>query len=115
MFRHGLPGRVKIFGDGVRRHCLDRDQRNDRSSRRVRYGLKNISFHKLGRKYATKRLRVSSATEWFRKFFFWFGSLGLSLPKRVLSILEACAELRSLGPRRMDTLVRDPGLRAIVL
>jgi len=34
-----------MLRDRIRRHCLQRDQGDDRSPRRVSYGLKNVSFH----------------------------------------------------------------------
>lgn len=58
-----------MFGDSVRSHRLYRHERNDRPSRRVSYRLKNVSFHINEQEYATKRLRMSSATERFRKTF----------------------------------------------
>lgn len=67
MFRNSLPASVEMLGNSVRRHRLYRYQRNDRSPRRVSYGLENISFHDFGQKYETKRLQMSSATERFRK------------------------------------------------
>src|SRR5258706_4144888 len=67
MFRNRLPTSVEMLGNSIRRHRLDRDQRNDRPACRVGYGLENISFHDYEKEYATKRLRMSSATERFRE------------------------------------------------
>src|SRR5437868_5569412 len=71
MFRNRLPASVEMLGNNVRRHRLDGDQRNDRPPRRISYGLENVSFH-YEQEYATKRLHMSSATERFRKSFFFF-------------------------------------------
>jgi len=60
-----LPRRVKILGDRIRRHRLNRYQRNDRPPRRISYGLKNVSFHINEQQYATIQLHMSSATERF--------------------------------------------------
>ena len=57
-----------MLRNSIRRHCLNRNQRNDRPPCRVSYGLENISFHNFEQEYATKRLRMSNATERFRKF-----------------------------------------------
>lgn len=70
MLGNGLPRRLKILRNRIRRHGLYRDERNDRPSRRVGYGLENVSFHNYEQQYATKRLHVSSATERFRELFF---------------------------------------------
>lgn len=44
----------------VRRHRLQRDQRDDRPPRRVGYCLENVSFHDHEAHYATKRLRMQA-------------------------------------------------------
>ena len=56
-----------MLRNSIRRHRLQRDQRNDGPPRRVSYGLENVSFHDYKQEYATKRLRMSSATERFRE------------------------------------------------
>ena len=65
MFRNRLPAGVKMLRNSIRRHRLQRDQRNDRPPRRISYGLENISFHNFEQEYATKQLHMSSATERF--------------------------------------------------
>jgi hypothetical protein len=72
MLGNGLSRGIKMLGDRIGRHCLQRDQRNDRPPCRVGYGLENISFHCLDEECATKRLQNASATERFRKFFTFF-------------------------------------------
>src|SRR5215468_6712564 len=67
MLGNGLSRGVKMLGDRVGGHCLERYQRNDRPPRRVGYGLKNVSSHDLILDYATKRLQIASATERFQK------------------------------------------------
>jgi hypothetical protein len=53
-----LSRRIKMLGDRIGRHCLHRDQGNDRPPCRVGYGLKNISFHYLDEENATNRLQM---------------------------------------------------------
>jgi hypothetical protein len=50
MLGNGLSCGIKMLGDRIGRHCLQRDQRNDRPPCRVGYGLENISFHYLDEK-----------------------------------------------------------------
>jgi hypothetical protein len=47
VFGNGLPRRVKMLGERIWRHSLQGDQGYNCPSRRVGYGLKNVSSHDL--------------------------------------------------------------------
>jgi hypothetical protein len=57
-----------MLRDRVRRHRLQRDQRNDRPPRRVSYGLENVSFHNCEDDYATNRLHMQAQNDGFPSF-----------------------------------------------
>src|SRR5687767_7798628 len=72
MLGNGLSCGIKMLGDRIGRHCLQRDQRNDRPPCRVGYGLENISFHYLAEEYATKRLQIQVQPNGFVNSFYTF-------------------------------------------
>src|SRR5687767_14704379 len=72
MLGNGLSRGIKMLGDRVGRHCLQRDQRNDGPPCRVGYGLENISFHDLDEEYATNRLQMQVQPNGFVNSFFTF-------------------------------------------